>query len=68
MYPYHNRIKQLIKRGCLVRWYYVDRYSKTIGKAIVMEFLEYGRLIKKPVREARFPEYEALLPREKWVR
>lgn len=37
MYPYHNRIKQRIRNGELIGYYFTDNYQK-IGEALVLVF------------------------------
>jgi len=57
MYPYHNKIKQRIKNGELIRYEYVERY-KDISPCLLLYFSTEPRV--KPVREHRFDEYEAI--------
>jgi len=57
MYPYHNKIKQRIKNKELIRYEYLDNY-KGISPCLLLYFdLEPYR---RPIREHRFKEYEAL--------
>lgn len=58
MYPYHNKIKQRIKNGELLRFEYVDKY-KNISPCLVLYFDTEPHV--KPIREHRFAEYEELL-------
>ena len=58
MYPYHNRIKQRIQAGELVRYEYVDRYKK-IAPCLLLYFSTAPMV--RPIRAHRFAEYEPLL-------
>ncbi|MCA5003734.1 hypothetical protein [Sphingobacterium bovistauri] len=55
MYPYHNKIKQRIQSGELVKYEYVDKY-KLIQPALVLYFKTEPYV--RPIREHRFEEYE----------
>jgi hypothetical protein len=56
MYPYHNKIKQRIKNGELLKYEYVAKY-KQIAPALLLYFSTEPYI--RPVREHRFEEYEA---------
>lgn len=58
MYPYHNKIKQRIKNGELIRYEFVERYNN-ISPALVLYFKTEPYV--RPIREHRFEEYEPLL-------
>lgn len=58
MYPYHNRIKQRIKNGELVRFEYVDKY-KQIAPCLLLYFSTEPLI--RPIREYRFSEYTDIL-------
>ena len=58
MYPYHNIIKQRIKRQELVGYEYVEVY-KRIRPCLLLYFATEPRV--RPIREHRFKEYEILL-------
>lgn len=58
MYPYHNKIKQRINNGELVKFEYVDKY-KQIQPALLLYFSTEPYI--KPVREHRFEEYKQIL-------
>ena len=58
MYPYHNKIKQRIKNGELLRYEYVDKY-KNISPCLLLYFDTEPHT--KPIREHRFAEYEEIL-------
>jgi hypothetical protein len=58
MYPYHNKIKQRIGNGELIRYEYVERY-KNIRPCLLLYFSTEPFI--KPIREHRFAEYELLL-------
>lgn len=58
MYPYHNRIKQRIRNGELIDYWFTDDYPR-IGKALVMRFSTEPYV--RPVREYRFNEYVEVL-------
>lgn len=47
MYPYHPRIKQRIRAGELIGYYWDDNYPR-IGPALVLEFSTYPPL--RPIR------------------
>lgn len=57
MYPYHNKIKQRIKNGELIRYEYVERY-KDISPCLLLYFSTEPHV--RPVREHRFDEYETI--------
>lgn len=57
MYPYHNKIKQRIANGELVRYEYVENY-KNISPCLLLYFSTEPYV--KPIREHRFDEYEKL--------
>lgn len=60
MFPYHNQIKAWIKAGKLVSFEYVDAYKFSDGKAkALLLYFNNGKV--KPIREHRFPEYDAIL-------
>lgn len=58
MYPYHNKIKQRINNGELVRFEFVDRY-KNISPCLLLYFDTEPNV--RPIREHRFEEYKQLL-------
>lgn len=57
MYPYHNKIKQRIQNGELVKYEYVEKY-KLIQPALLLYFRTEPYI--RPIREHRFEEYEKL--------
>ena len=63
MYPYHNKIKQRIRAGELVRYEYVANYPR-IGEALVLYFSTLPPM--RPIRPYRYPEYLPLL--QAWER
>ncbi len=58
MYPYHNKIRQRIRNGELIKYEYVDKY-KNISPCLLLYFSSEPHI--KPIREHRFAEYEAIL-------
>jgi hypothetical protein len=58
MYPYHNKIKQRIKNGELVKFEFVEKY-KDISPCLLLYFKTEPFV--KPVREHRFAEYKLIL-------
>lgn len=58
MYPYHNKIKQRIKNGELIRHQFVDKY-KQISPCLLLYFNTEPYV--RPIREHRFEEYKLLL-------
>ncbi|GJQ06473.1 hypothetical protein [Capnocytophaga cynodegmi] len=58
MYPYHNKIKQRIKNGELVKYEFVEKY-KNISPCLLLYFNTEPYI--RPVREHRFAEYEEIL-------
>lgn len=58
MYPYHNKIKQRINNGELIRYEFVNRY-KNISPCLLLYFNTEPYV--KPIREHRFEEYRLLL-------
>ena len=58
MYPYHNRIKQRIKRGEMVAFEFVNDYPG-IGEALVLKF--NTEPFVRPVRPHKYVEYVDLL-------
>ena len=58
MYPYHNKIKQRINNGELVRYEYVEKY-KNIQPALLLYFKTAPYI--RPIRAHRFEAYEAML-------
>jgi hypothetical protein len=58
MYPYHNKIKQRIDNGELVKYEFVDQYKK-IAPCLILYFSTEPYL--RPIREHRFEEYKSLL-------
>lgn len=58
MYSYHNRIKQRIRSGELVRHEIVDDYPN-IGRALVLYFNTFPPV--RPIRPHRWAEYKPLL-------
>lgn len=61
MYPYHNRIRQRIKNGELVDYYFTDSYPR-IGNALVLVFNTAPFL--RPIRPHKWPEYADILKKE----
>lgn len=57
MYPYHNKIKQRIKNGELIKYEMVDKY-KQIAPALLLYFKTEPYI--RPIRAHRFAEYEEL--------
>lgn len=57
MYPYHNKIKQRIQNGELIRYEYVEKY-KQISPCLLLHFNTAPFI--RPIREHRFEEYELL--------
>ncbi len=57
-YGYHPRIKQRIRAGELVDYYFTDKYPR-IGPALVLVFNTAPAL--RPVRPHRWPEYQEIL-------
>lgn len=57
MYPYHNRIKQRIKNGELVSFYWDTR--KNIGECLILVF--NTEPMERPIRPHRVFEYEKFL-------
>lgn len=57
MYPYHNKIKQRIHNGELIKYEFVSVY-KQIASALVLYFNTYPYV--RPVRQHRFEEYRKL--------
>ena len=58
MYPYHNKIKQRIKNGELIKFEFVDKY-KNISPCLLLYFKTEPYV--KPVIEHRFEEYRLIL-------
>ena len=58
MYPYHNKIKQRIKKGELVSYEFVERY-KNISPCLLLHF--DTKPYVRPIREHRFEEYSNIL-------
>jgi hypothetical protein len=58
VYPYHNKIKQRIKNGELVKFEFVDKY-KQISPCLLLYFKTEPFV--KPIREHRFEEYREIL-------
>ncbi|GIJ95342.1 hypothetical protein CAPN002_25600 [Capnocytophaga stomatis] len=58
MYPYHNKIKQRIKNGELIKYEFVEKY-KDIGPCLLLYFNTEPYV--RPVREHRFEEYKEIL-------
>ena len=58
MYPYHNRIKQRIKKGELLSFEFVDNY-KGISPCLLLHFNTEPYI--RPIREHKFNEYEFLV-------
>lgn len=54
MYPYHNKIKQRIRNGELVKHYFTDNYPG-IGEALVLVFSTAPFL--RPIRPHKYHEY-----------
>lgn len=60
LYPYHNRIKQRIYAGELLRYEYVRDYPR-IGEALVLYFSTHPPV--RPIRPHRYAEYLPILAR-----
>lgn len=58
MYSYHNRIKQRINNGELVRYEYVDAH-RGISPCLLLHFSTEPKV--RPIREHRFEAYNKLL-------
>lgn len=58
VYPYHNKIKQRIRNGELIKYEYVEKY-KNISPCLLLYFKTEPFI--KPIREHRFAEYESIL-------
>jgi hypothetical protein len=58
MYPYHNKIKQRIANGELIRYEYVEAY-KQIKPCLLLYFNTAPYI--RPIREHRFEEYHHIL-------
>ncbi|GIM49612.1 hypothetical protein [Capnocytophaga stomatis] len=58
MYPYHNKIKQRIKNGELIKYEFVEKY-KDISPCLLLYFNTEPYV--RPVREHRFEEYKEIL-------
>lgn len=58
MYPYHNKIKQRIRNGELIDYWFTDDYPR-IGEVLVLRFGTEPYV--RPIRPYRFWEYEELL-------
>lgn len=58
MYPYHNRIKQRIAAGELVRYEFVENYPN-IGECMVLHFNTEPFI--RPVRPRKYHEYVDIL-------
>jgi hypothetical protein len=58
MYPYHNKIKQRIKSGELIKFEFVEKY-KNISPCLILYFKTEPYV--KPIREHRFSEYKCIL-------
>lgn len=57
MFPYHNRAKQLIKEGHLIRYEFVEKWNH-IANALVLYFNNHRPI---PIRDYRHNEYMPLL-------
>lgn len=57
MYPYHNKIKQRIKNGELVDFYF--GFRKNIGECLILVFNTYP--YERPIRKHRYNEYMEIL-------
>ncbi|WP_392420946.1 hypothetical protein ACF3OE_06180 [Capnocytophaga canis] len=58
MYPYHNKIKQRINNGELIKYEFVEKY-KNISPCLLLYFRTEPFV--RPVREHRFEEYKQIL-------
>lgn len=58
MYPYHNKIKQRIKNGELIDYYYTKN-RKGIGECLILLFNTEPR--ERPIRPYRYNEYYDIL-------
>lgn len=65
MYPYHNRIKQRIKNGELVRFEFVEKY-KAISPCLLLHFKTEPYI--RPIREHRFKEYQEILDMQEFTK
>ena len=57
-YGYHPRIKQRIRSGELIGYYFTGNYPR-IRPALVLEFSTYPPV--RPIRPHRWPEYAGIL-------
>lgn len=62
-FNYHAKVKQLIKDGKLIGWYFAEKHNN-ISPALVLVFNDYKHH-KMPIRQYRWSEYLPLLPKEK---
>ncbi|MDO4229931.1 MAG: hypothetical protein Q4C98_08960 [Capnocytophaga sp.] len=62
MYPYHNKIKQRINNGELIKYEFVERY-KNITPCLLLYFSTAPYI--RPIRVHRFSEYKLILESEK---
>lgn len=58
MYLYHNKIKQRIKNGELIDYYFTDNYPR-IGDALVLVFNTAPFI--RPIRPHKYVEYVDIL-------
>ena len=58
MYPYHNRIKQRIRNGELIDYWFTDEYPR-IWMALVLRFRTEPYV--RPIRPHRFEEYMGMV-------
>lgn len=58
MYPYHNKIKQRIKNGELIKFEFVEKY-KDISPCLLLYFSTEPYV--RPIRAHRFEAYRLLL-------
>jgi hypothetical protein len=59
MYPNHNKIKQRIKNGELIKFEFVEKF-KNISPCLLLYFKTEPYV--KAIREHRFSEYKLILP------
>jgi hypothetical protein len=58
MYPYHNKIKQRIKNGELIKFEFVEKY-KNISPCLLLYFNTEPYV--RPIRAHRFAAYRLIL-------
>lgn len=58
MYPYHNKIKQRIKNGELIKFEFCNNY-KNIGECLLLYFSTYPFI--RPIRPHKYAEYLTII-------